>query len=144
MCVNAMVCSFALGLKHHLLCRAAAPVGLSHHLKSSCQTFEEIMVMFLPDPIWWRAELTPSVQSGSIASGNSHTAKPPPLLCNEQNFTSKSCYLHCVGMSPGAEMAGWMIQWKDKKRIKGWGEGREWENNLTGIWYRPLTQYMHK
>lgn len=62
-CVNAVLCPFVLGLKHHLLRRASAPVGLSHRLKDSCQTSEEIMVMFLPDPIWWPAELTPSAWS---------------------------------------------------------------------------------
>lgn len=49
MCVNAAVCSFVLGLKRHQLCDASAPVGLSHRLRSLCQTAEEIMLMFLPE-----------------------------------------------------------------------------------------------
>lgn len=80
--------------------------GLSHCLRSLCQTFEEIIVMFLPDLIWWLAELAPSVRSWSTASGNSHTVEPPASRSNQQSFTSKSCYLHQVGMSPGAKMAG--------------------------------------
>lgn len=55
-----------------------------------------------PRAIWWPAELTPSLQSWSTALGNSHTAEPPPLPSNQQSFTSKSCYLHRVGMSPRA------------------------------------------
>lgn len=96
--VNAAVCS----LVHHLLCRASALVGLSHLLRSSS---EEIMVMFLPDPIWWPAQLTPSV--GSWSSGNSHTA----------TITQQSAELYLkVMLLAWAQEQRWIGRWLEKAK----------------------------
>lgn len=123
--VNAAVC----WLVHHLLCRASGLVGLSHLLRSSCQTSEEIMVMFLPDPIWWPAQLTPSV--GSWSSGNSHTA----------TITQQSAELYLkVMLLAWAQEQRWIDRWleKDKKGRKG---GGGWEETLTSVWRMLLKKH---
>lgn len=50
-------------LVYHLPCCASVLLGLSHLLRNLCQTSEDLMVMLLPNQIWWPAQLTPPVGS---------------------------------------------------------------------------------
>lgn len=69
----------------------AAPVGVSHLLRRSCQEAEEIMLMLLLEQfggLLCRADVQP-------------LATLTLLHSNKQSFSSKSCYLHRFGVNPG-------------------------------------------
>lgn len=88
-----------------------------------------------PRAIWWPAELTPSAQSWSTASGNCHTTEPPPLHSNQQSFTSTSCYLYQVGMGPGT----WLRETKtDAKIVAEEGRIKIRQREDGGGWEREV------